>query len=205
MVEITQLNVQLALVGDFHTHVGIPEPLVPCVPSRPVYMRHVGLIGEEFSELARAMAQGDQLDTLDALVDLQYITHGISRVCGFTTAESMGYEVPAEFSDPYRLIYYLQRDVLGLTEAFLNGKVESVRHALWLINVGIRLTSTMCGYRPIWHAAFEEVHNSNMTKERLGDERSGKIIKGAKFVPPDLQPLLDKIDELLEPLWKEQV
>jgi len=52
-------------------------------PSEANYDMYLGLIAEEYTELADAIAADDQVEQLDALVDILVVTMGAIRAGGF--------------------------------------------------------------------------------------------------------------------------
>lgn len=179
----------IELVGDFHAKVGFTEPELLIAPSRDVYMRHIGLILEEMAELCRAVATHDEVEQLDAVTDLRYILDGTARMCGIKHKEPLKCGVPAS-RDVYDTIYMLNIDILALMEAFIQGNAGSVEKAFWLIDIGVGMLISVLGFERIADLAFVEVHKSNMTKDVLHEGRSGKILKGINFQPPQLSHLI---------------
>lgn len=58
--------------------------------SRPLL--RLQLIQEELGELAKAMAESDKLETLDALVDLQYVLSGTILSLGYAPVFNVAFE-----------------------------------------------------------------------------------------------------------------
>ena len=52
-------------------------------PNEANYKMYLGLIAEEYNELADAIAADDQVEQLDALVDILVVTMGAIRAGGF--------------------------------------------------------------------------------------------------------------------------
>lgn len=66
----------LEQVQEFHETYGLPvKPEVDISDSKTNDLR-VNLLAEELEELKEALAQGDAVETLDALIDLQYVLDG---------------------------------------------------------------------------------------------------------------------------------
>lgn len=59
-----------------------PVGSYPALPSTAVRALRVDLIREELSELETAFAQGDLVETADALGDLAYVVFGAAAACG---------------------------------------------------------------------------------------------------------------------------
>lgn len=175
------------LVGEFHAKVGFAEPTMPVVPPVAIYLRHMGLIAEEFAELCYAMSSHNEADVLDAICDLRYIVDGTARMCGLKGKRPLHY---GYHGDPLRVVYMLQADILALSDAFLRGDPATLSICFRMIDTGLGMLIATLGFQTVADAAFLEVHRSNMTKEALINQRSSKIIKGAGFQPPQLQHLI---------------
>jgi predicted HAD superfamily Cof-like phosphohydrolase len=81
-VVLTQPSDTRLEVEAFHRKYGFPladEPGLPLDEDRDFYLK---LLDEEVQELHKAMAEGNLIETLDALADITYLTYGISLVCG---------------------------------------------------------------------------------------------------------------------------
>jgi len=63
-------------------------------PNQKQYRLYCDLIAEEFSELNRAISQGDQVEQLDALIDILVVTIGAIHSAGWD-AEGAWREVMA--------------------------------------------------------------------------------------------------------------
>ncbi len=70
-------------VRAFHVANGVPAPDTPRpLPADRVELR-VGLIHEEFiKELIPALEKGDLVETIDAAIDILYVTFGLLVECG---------------------------------------------------------------------------------------------------------------------------
>ncbi|MBK6897382.1 MAG: nucleoside triphosphate pyrophosphohydrolase family protein [Alphaproteobacteria bacterium] len=66
----------LQQVQEFHETYGLPVRLRPDVSDPKTNALRINLLAEELDELREALATGDILETLDALIDLQYVLDG---------------------------------------------------------------------------------------------------------------------------------
>lgn len=66
----------LEQVQEFHETYGLPVKDMPDVSDEKTNALRINLIAEELEELKEALANGDALETLDALIDLQYVLDG---------------------------------------------------------------------------------------------------------------------------------
>lgn len=69
-------------VSEFHTLFGAPILSSPAVPEEDRQKLRHDLIEEELKELKTAFKDGDLVETLDALCDLQYVLSGAILECG---------------------------------------------------------------------------------------------------------------------------
>jgi predicted HAD superfamily Cof-like phosphohydrolase len=63
-------------VAEFHGAYGLPILDVPDIGHAQTMKLRINLLQEELDELKDALAQGDMVETLDALTDLQYVLDG---------------------------------------------------------------------------------------------------------------------------------
>ncbi len=83
----------------------------------------------------------------------------------------------------------LQEEVAELNRAMANGDIVECLDALTDIQYFLDGTYLALGLAEVKHAAFAEVHTSNMTKS--GSEASGRITKGPHFQPPNLKKIIN--------------
>jgi len=139
------------------------------------YDLRITLIEEEAAELEAAASD---LEELDALVDLAYVTYGAYY--------ALGIPLP----DPEHLItdeVFEKQNIIdiarGIDEETIDGDLD---HLLMLIFSYAK--------KYAFESAFKEVHRSNMSK--LGSNGKplvrwdGKILKGPNYSPPNLTPYL---------------
>lgn len=63
-------------VEEFHKTYGLPVLGTPDISNEKTNELRVNLLAEELDELKEALEQGDTVETLDALIDLQYVLDG---------------------------------------------------------------------------------------------------------------------------------
>lgn len=66
----------LEQVQEFHETYGLPVLNSPNISDEKTNALRVNLLAEELDELKEALQQGDMVETLDALIDLQYVLDG---------------------------------------------------------------------------------------------------------------------------------
>ncbi len=73
----------LEQVCEFHETYGLPVEDSPCISDEKTNLLRINLLAEELDELKEALAAGDAVETLDALIDLQYVLDGAFLSLGF--------------------------------------------------------------------------------------------------------------------------
>ena len=73
----------MKLVKEFHEKFGHPVKDKPDLSNKKLNELRINLIDEEFDELDGALARGDKVGVLDALIDLQYVLDGAFLALGF--------------------------------------------------------------------------------------------------------------------------
>lgn len=181
----------------------------PTLPSEKTALLRLQLISEEAGELVHALAAQDPVETLDALIDLQYVvdgTYGAYGVAGL-------YECEQPHPDLDRAPKWGQLDQEGLLDTVGNlhqglsrlawalstvhqyGSMEqvhaiSVAGALNELNGVLQAAIWDLGFYVVREMAFFEVHASNMSK--LGEDgkpilnEAGRVVKGPNYHKPDL-------------------
>ncbi len=74
----------LALVKEFHDAFGVRCATHPDLSNQKVNSLRLDLLREELVELTAAIANGNKVETLDALTDLQYVLDGAYLALGFS-------------------------------------------------------------------------------------------------------------------------
>lgn len=73
---MTKKRTTLEQVREFHETYGLPVRHAPDISDPRTNALRIALIAEELEELKEALEQGSVLETLDALIDLQYVLDG---------------------------------------------------------------------------------------------------------------------------------
>ncbi len=63
-------------VEEFHSTYGLPVSSAPHIKDQKTNTLRINLLAEELEELKEALENGDIVETLDALIDLQYVLDG---------------------------------------------------------------------------------------------------------------------------------
>lgn len=66
----------LDMVQEFHETYGLPVKSAPDISDKKTNALRINLLAEELDELKEALQNGDIVETLDALIDLQYVLDG---------------------------------------------------------------------------------------------------------------------------------
>lgn len=66
----------LDMVQEFHETYGLPVKSHPDISDKKTNALRINLLAEELDELKEALDCGDIVETLDALIDLQYVLDG---------------------------------------------------------------------------------------------------------------------------------
>lgn len=66
----------LDMVQEFHETYGLPVESAPNISDSKTNALRINLLAEEVEELKEALEQGDIVETLDALTDIQYVLDG---------------------------------------------------------------------------------------------------------------------------------
>ncbi len=66
----------LEQVQEFHETYGLAVESQPTIKDQKTNTLRINLLAEELDELKEALEQGDMVETLDALIDLQYVLDG---------------------------------------------------------------------------------------------------------------------------------
>jgi len=73
----------IELVREFHSVFGQRNANAPAVGDAYINALRIALLREELDELEEALGNGDPIETLDALTDLQYVLDGSYLSLGF--------------------------------------------------------------------------------------------------------------------------
>ena len=79
-------------VKEFHQVFGHPIKAKPSIDNVSVNTLRCDLLIEEVDELVQALKDGDQIETLDALVDIQYVLDGAFLSLGFAHLKDAAFD-----------------------------------------------------------------------------------------------------------------
>jgi predicted HAD superfamily Cof-like phosphohydrolase len=185
----------IAMVREFHEAFGVGR--VNNENEHQIRRLRAELIREETRELFNAISVFDQVEALDGLCDLLYVTNGALLAFGFDsyfdTGDNWNVKAPQigfiNLHDASRMASItLERGFHPTIHAELSDLAMAIRSitSSW----GFKAGACQLPISTIFDEAFAEVHRSNMSK--LGEDgkpvlrEDGKIMKGPNFSPPNL-------------------
>jgi hypothetical protein len=143
-------------------------------PKGDQYDLRLTLIEEEATELEEATTD---IEELDALVDLAYVTYGAYYALGIPMV------------DPEHLIMGTPVDKQAVVDVARSIYSETIDADLDTILAYVFKYAEKYDFE----GAFKEVHRSNMSKLDNGKpiyREDGKVLKGPNYSPPDLSPFV---------------
>lgn len=82
----------LEMVQEFHETYGLPVEGGQTLSDEKTRTLRINLLAEELDELKEALATGDLQETLDALIDLQYVLDGAFLSFGLHTVKQAAFD-----------------------------------------------------------------------------------------------------------------
>ena len=82
----------LQQVQEFHETYGLPVLDQPSISDSQTNELRINLLAEELDELKEALEQGDMVETLDALIDLQYVLDGAFLSLGMAHLKDVAFD-----------------------------------------------------------------------------------------------------------------
>lgn len=79
-------------VQEFHETYGLPVLDRPNISDEKTNALRINLLAEELDELKEALAAGDLVETLDALIDLQYVLDGAFLSFGLQSVKQAAFD-----------------------------------------------------------------------------------------------------------------
>lgn len=79
-------------VQEFHETYGLPVEGKQTLSDEKTRQLRINLLAEELDELKEALEQGDMVETLDALIDLQYVLDGAFLSFGMQGVKTQAFE-----------------------------------------------------------------------------------------------------------------
>lgn len=179
----------------------------PTLPSERTALLRLQLISEEAGELVYALAAQDPVETLDALIDLQYVIDGTYGAYGVVHLYDCEQPAPDLSMAPKwgQLDHWALLDTVGNVQRGISRLAWTLAYchqeghayekvlagALNELNKVLQAAIWDLGFYAIREVAFFEVHNSNMSK--LGEDgkpilnEAGRVVKGPNYRKPDLK------------------
>lgn len=197
------ISKQLRLVWDFQEAFLHPQADSLDMGKQNGRELRYNLIEEELGELFKAFDEDDYTEVLDALMDLLYINfgtvhyHGFRQFSNFVQNEyAQEIDLPEEY--PVQISNYL--DVIK--KDYINGTITASNTLSWNVNICTLVLSCFNDLTDLgifkagaFDLAFEEVHNSNMSKLNEHGKpifrEDGKILKGANYFKPNLKQFIN--------------
>lgn len=156
------------LVADWHNKFGVGLPSEPTLNPEVCALR-IALLTEEKDELYSAVLEGNRVEQLDALCDLQYVLSGAILHTGMRNL------VGDEFKSP-DVHVVLRNGELSARVMLLSIKIKYLSHQFGAENVIGAVSSfrdlqtilygliAVCGFYSVFRDAFQAVHDNNMDK-----------------------------------------
>lgn len=131
------------------------------------------------------------------------MTHTLKGVQEFHEAFDLPVKEQPDINDPKtnRLrINLLAEELEELQEALADGDIVEVLDALTDLQYVLDGAYLSFGLHHVKHAAFDEVHRSNMSKlgadgKPIRRPEDGKVLKGPDYFKPDLSQFIDEKDK----------
>jgi len=82
----------LEMVQEFHETYGLPVEVEQTLSSEKTQALRINLLAEELDELKEALKDHDPVETLDALIDLQYVLDGAFLSFGMQDVKQAAFE-----------------------------------------------------------------------------------------------------------------
>ena len=188
-------------------------------PADSVAALRVQLLLEEAGELVHGLAARDNVELVDALTDIDYVTYGAMGAFGTHVNGCLGFFRPANSTPRFalneapmwvrleftaRLLDALTKftlcaaDVCNPDETASRNGLRDMAFILELVGSATSDLWAVLGLEKYREAAFREVHDSNMSKlgadgKPILDE-AGRVVKGPNYRRPDLVAVVARVD-----------
>ncbi len=86
------MKTTLEMVQEFHETYGLPVHAEPDLSCEQTKQLRINLLQEELNELKDALQDNDPLETLDALIDLQYVLDGAFLSFGLQAIKQIAFD-----------------------------------------------------------------------------------------------------------------
>lgn len=194
------LQPSLLKVWQFQQAMQQPQNAFLNLGNKQVREMRFNILFEEVQELVKANRIKDNIETLDALIDIIYVAlgsvnyHGISTFSEIFKGETF-YELPQN-----SYVVEIVRICDSFKERYINGNFtysEIIHFYTSVISLSVSMVYLLeaKGYfkKNCFELAFDEVHNSNMSKLENGKaifREDGKVLKGKDYFKPNLLKLI---------------
>lgn len=176
---------EINMVIDFQTAFEFPvrkEYNYPPIEMKELNLRSA-LITEEAKEtIEKGVQKDDDVEFLDGLCDLLYVTAG--------TAAQLGLDPDKDFKEVCCVL--LDSIQNGMKTYLIPDNAENINKGLCLAEILIRGIAAVKGFP--FDEAFAEVHRSNMSKWQEKELRQyneqGKVLKPDHYSPADIKGIL---------------
>lgn len=206
-IDSTTFSNGSALVQVFHETYGQPIREVPELDAPERNMR-MGLIQEEYTELADAQNANDFIEVVDAWADIVYVTYGAGKTHGVDLDQViLNASFPAhadhgnyvirdtpqlEVAERYDVMEIIRAEYSQLAEDYNRNDFEKVQEG-WA-NIIYAVYGAAFTHGVDLNAVLLEVQRSNLSKLGTDEDgnkvvlrrEDGKILKGPDFSQPDI-------------------
>lgn len=196
---------QLSQVWEFHQAFNIEQNLSMCLGTQQKRKLRLNLFAEELGEFTKATYNSDHLEQLDGVIDMIYVLCGSAQYHGLGNVFSEFVKGEHDVSDRpiegYPIAFQLVFKTNNIEAKYIHGSItlgELLQFHIELMSLALKLYNRLeKDYIVLpnsFEAAFDEVHNSNMSK--LGKNgkpiyrEDGKVLKGENYFKPNLSQFL---------------
>lgn len=163
------------------------------------------LINEEVGELIAAIIDGDRLEMLDALTDIEYVVDGTYLTFGMTRYNLKDFDYAegkqavvkqiSSMGNHMSLPFLMMGAVVMMVEEYMNNDIDGVEESLYGMSVILDVMFEEYEFSDVREAAGVEVHRSNMSKlseegRPIHRESDGKVMKGPNYFKPNLRQFI---------------
>ena len=196
---------QLNQVWEFHQAFNVDQSDEMRIGSQDKRILRLNLFAEELGEFTKATYENNKVEQLDGVIDMIYILcgsvqyHGLTQL--FSTFLQGEHDTPNKSIVSYPVEFGLILKRANTERRYIYGSitlaellimhVELMATCLRLYN---KLESTGVVKENSFEAAFDEVHNSNMSKlDSAGNpifRADGKVLKSDQYFKPNLNQFI---------------
>ena len=200
------ISKQLNQVWEFHQAFNVDQSDEMRIGSQDKRILRLNLFAEELGEFTKATYENNKVEQLDGVIDMIYILCGSVQYHGliqlFNTFLQGEHDTPNKSITSYPVEFGLILKRANTERRYIYGSitlaellilhVELMATCLRLYN---KLESTGVIKEDSFDAAFDEVHNSNMSKlDSTGKpifRADGKVLKSDQYFKPNLNQFIN--------------